>query len=408
MGNEVLAQILRDLVSRCSLIALMYQRASAAEHSQEEHVEIVEALAAKDEDARRAADGRAPASTSRKPAPSTAGAHAATSPCALVVNATMTYDSTAPYPRDLAGYGRNPPHARWPGDARIARAVRPELRGRRRELRAARRRRLASSSCPRCSTPPAFPARHLSMEGDLRVRLARRRLAHPARVRAARPAAHGVRRRHGAASAIPNSPPPSSNWATRSPATAGAGSTTRTSTRPPSASTCAWRMADHRAADRRARRSAGTPAATARTRAAWWPTTAASSTTATTTATTCRSGCRCSKTRRRARAAPGRALHARLPTTCASRCRRASRTATTSSATCATASTCSTPKATRRPKMMSIGMHCRLLGRPGPHRARCSASSTTCSSTTASGSAAASTSRATGSTTHPFDRDRVV
>ncbi len=32
----------------------------------------------------------------------------------------MTYDATAPYPRDLAGYGRNPPHARWPGGARIA------------------------------------------------------------------------------------------------------------------------------------------------------------------------------------------------------------------------------------------------------------------------------------------------
>ncbi|MFJ3056556.1 allantoinase PuuE [Herbaspirillum sp. NPDC087042] len=25
-----------------------------------------------------------------------------------------------PYPRDLAGYGRNPPHARWPGQARVA------------------------------------------------------------------------------------------------------------------------------------------------------------------------------------------------------------------------------------------------------------------------------------------------
>ena len=30
------------------------------------------------------------------------------------------YDATLPYPRDLAGYGRNPPHARWPGGARIA------------------------------------------------------------------------------------------------------------------------------------------------------------------------------------------------------------------------------------------------------------------------------------------------
>ena len=32
----------------------------------------------------------------------------------------MNYDSSAPYPRDLKGYGRVPPHARWPGGARIA------------------------------------------------------------------------------------------------------------------------------------------------------------------------------------------------------------------------------------------------------------------------------------------------
>jgi len=32
----------------------------------------------------------------------------------------MTYDATAPYPRDLRGHGRNPPHARWPNGARIA------------------------------------------------------------------------------------------------------------------------------------------------------------------------------------------------------------------------------------------------------------------------------------------------
>ncbi len=30
------------------------------------------------------------------------------------------YDSTASYPRDLVGYGRDVPHARWPGGARIA------------------------------------------------------------------------------------------------------------------------------------------------------------------------------------------------------------------------------------------------------------------------------------------------
>jgi DNA-binding GntR family transcriptional regulator len=45
----VLAQILRDLVSRSSLITLMYQRDSFTAHSQEEHVELVKALAAKDE-----------------------------------------------------------------------------------------------------------------------------------------------------------------------------------------------------------------------------------------------------------------------------------------------------------------------------------------------------------------------
>jgi DNA-binding GntR family transcriptional regulator len=48
MGNEVLAQILRDLVSRSSLITLMYQRAGAARHSQQEHVELVRAFAARD------------------------------------------------------------------------------------------------------------------------------------------------------------------------------------------------------------------------------------------------------------------------------------------------------------------------------------------------------------------------
>ena len=30
------------------------------------------------------------------------------------------YQSNAPYPRDLKGYGPTPPHARWPGGARVA------------------------------------------------------------------------------------------------------------------------------------------------------------------------------------------------------------------------------------------------------------------------------------------------
>ena len=49
MGNEVLAQMLGELVSRCALITLMYQTATAAEHSNDEHAEIVKALATKDE-----------------------------------------------------------------------------------------------------------------------------------------------------------------------------------------------------------------------------------------------------------------------------------------------------------------------------------------------------------------------
>jgi DNA-binding GntR family transcriptional regulator len=48
MGNEVLAQLLADLLSRCSLIALMYQSAHSAEHSAEEHVAIVDAIERRD------------------------------------------------------------------------------------------------------------------------------------------------------------------------------------------------------------------------------------------------------------------------------------------------------------------------------------------------------------------------
>ena len=48
LGNEVLAGMLSDLVSRCSLIALMYQSAHSAEHSFAEHVAIVDALDKRD------------------------------------------------------------------------------------------------------------------------------------------------------------------------------------------------------------------------------------------------------------------------------------------------------------------------------------------------------------------------
>jgi DNA-binding GntR family transcriptional regulator len=48
LGNEVLAQLLADLLARCSLVALMFQSAHSAEHSQAEHVAIVDALARRD------------------------------------------------------------------------------------------------------------------------------------------------------------------------------------------------------------------------------------------------------------------------------------------------------------------------------------------------------------------------
>jgi DNA-binding GntR family transcriptional regulator len=47
-GNDVLAELLADLLSRCSLIALMYQSSHSAEHSQQEHVAIVDALERRD------------------------------------------------------------------------------------------------------------------------------------------------------------------------------------------------------------------------------------------------------------------------------------------------------------------------------------------------------------------------
>lgn len=48
LGNAVLTAMLGDLVSRCSLIALMYQSSLSAERSFDEHVAIVDALEKRD------------------------------------------------------------------------------------------------------------------------------------------------------------------------------------------------------------------------------------------------------------------------------------------------------------------------------------------------------------------------
>jgi len=50
LENAVLAQLLDDLIARCTLITLMYQSGAAAAHSLEEHADIVAALAARDEE----------------------------------------------------------------------------------------------------------------------------------------------------------------------------------------------------------------------------------------------------------------------------------------------------------------------------------------------------------------------
>jgi DNA-binding GntR family transcriptional regulator len=49
MGNQVLVDLLGELICRCSLITLMYQSALGAEHSSDDHAQIIKALAAKDE-----------------------------------------------------------------------------------------------------------------------------------------------------------------------------------------------------------------------------------------------------------------------------------------------------------------------------------------------------------------------
>jgi len=76
----------------------------------------------------------------------------------------MTYDSTASYPRDLAGYGRNPPHAQWPGNARIAVqfVLNYEEGGENSVLHGDAG---SEQFLSEMFNPPSFADRHLSMEG---------------------------------------------------------------------------------------------------------------------------------------------------------------------------------------------------------------------------------------------------
>ena len=76
----------------------------------------------------------------------------------------MTYDSTRAYPRDLAGYGRDVPHARWPGGARIAVqfVLNYEEGGENSVLHGDD---ASEQFLSEMFNPAAYPARHMSMEG---------------------------------------------------------------------------------------------------------------------------------------------------------------------------------------------------------------------------------------------------
>ena len=67
------------------------------------------------------------------------------------------------YPRDLTGYGRNPPHPQWPGNARVA--VQFVLNFEEGAENSVLHSDAGSEQfLSEMSSPPAYPARHLSME----------------------------------------------------------------------------------------------------------------------------------------------------------------------------------------------------------------------------------------------------
>ena len=76
----------------------------------------------------------------------------------------MNYDSTLPYPRDLIGYGRNPPHAQWPGQARLAVqfVLNYEEGGENATLHGDAG---SEQFLSEMFNPASYPDRHMSMEG---------------------------------------------------------------------------------------------------------------------------------------------------------------------------------------------------------------------------------------------------
>jgi allantoinase len=143
-----------------------------------------------------------------------------------------------PYPRDLRGYGRNPPHAQWPGQARVAVqfVLNYEEGGENNPLHGDP---TSETFLSELVTAQAYENRHMTMESmyEYGSRVGVWRILREFDNRGLPLTVFGV---VSALERYPELVAPSWRAATRSPTTACAGSTTSTCPRPPSASTCAW------------------------------------------------------------------------------------------------------------------------------------------------------------------------
>jgi allantoinase len=286
-----------------------------------------------------------------------------------------------PYPRDLRGYGRVIPHARWPGGARIAVqfVLNYEEGGENNPLHGD----AGSGDLPvRAGHPQAYENRHMT-HGVACTSTARA----PASGASCASSSRGLpltvfRRRRRRSSATPSCCSASWSAATRSPATACAGSTTRTCPRPPSAA-------------HGARHAACMKELTGGQWPAGWYTGRDSPNTRRLVVD--QGGyeydsdyygddlpfwLQVKKTDGTRGAAPGGAVHAGLQRHALRAGRRASTPATTSSSTCATPSTRCTPKATppgpaeddehrhALPAARQARAHRLAAALPGPHPAK--------------------------------------
>ena len=177
---------------------------------------------------------------------------------------------------------------------------------------------------------------------------------------------HGVRATLNACARAratrPGSPARPSPTGTRSPPTAGAGSGRPTWTKSRSAAPSRRRSPPSRRPPAR-RRSAGTHARPPRrTRAACSSSTAASSTIPTPTTTTCPTWSTSAAARTWCCPTPS------TPTTCASSTAAASCIGEDFARYCIDAFDRLYEEGKDAPRMMSVGLHLRIIGRPGPHR----------------------------------------